>query len=364
MYFNYRVYVFYGLLTIVLSIIAPLWVAVIFLVTLVFLKAILILTRRITISLMRKVVYVLCVLVTIISLSITFKVFFLGLFRVPSASMENTLLPEDVILVNKLAYGPRLPQFLKEYISDKNDTKSQRLNGMTDIKQGDVIVYQTTKSYNVKRCVGLPGEEFKIIEGEVYADGVKLLDKSTVKDEYVFKTDKLNAIDSEKKNGKRLKKTFKQNLSLQEVNQIKKSGNVENIFRVLSVYDSLNTVFSEPKGIEWTIDNMGPFKIPYEGMNVVLDDYTYEIYRKVIETIEATRLLKERGDYFLDGKQITSYTFKEDYVFFMGDNRKKSIDSRYTGFQPVSSIVGKVELVLYSRYEKKFRWKRLVKTVL
>jgi len=42
-------------------------------------------------------------------LAIVFRVFFIEIFSIPSGSMEDTLMPGDKVLVNKLAYGPKLP---------------------------------------------------------------------------------------------------------------------------------------------------------------------------------------------------------------------------------------------------------------
>lgn len=70
-------------------------------------------------------------------------------FKIPSGSMEPTLVPGDLILVNKFIYGLRLPLL---------DT---RLTPGESPQRGDVIVFRLPKDPRIdyiKRIVGLPGD--------------------------------------------------------------------------------------------------------------------------------------------------------------------------------------------------------------
>jgi signal peptidase I len=62
----------------------------------------------------------------------------------------------------------------------------------------------------------------------------------------------------------------------------------------------------------------------------------------------------------IDGKEVTRYTFNQDYYFMMGDNRHSSHDSRYWGFVPADHIVGKGFFIWLSidRGHGGIRWNR------
>jgi signal peptidase I len=85
-------------------------------------------------------------------------------FVIPTGSMEDTLLIGDHLLVDKLAYAPSGPvsRFLLPY---------------SDVKRGDIIVFRypvDIKQTFVKRCIGVPGDRIRIINKQVYLNGVKL----------------------------------------------------------------------------------------------------------------------------------------------------------------------------------------------
>ena len=85
-----------------------------------------------------------------IALALFFVVrsFFIEAFKIPTGSMEGTLLVGDFLLVNKLVYGAELP------------FTSVKLPALRQPRRGDVIVFEwprdRTKNF-VKRIVGMPG---------------------------------------------------------------------------------------------------------------------------------------------------------------------------------------------------------------
>lgn len=86
-------------------------------------------------------------------------------FRIPTGSLEPTLLAGDFILVNKFDYGIRLPVIHK------------KLFGKGEVKRGDIMVFRwpPNPSYNfIKRVIGLPGDKISYINKELYVNGEKV----------------------------------------------------------------------------------------------------------------------------------------------------------------------------------------------
>jgi signal peptidase I len=112
----------------------------------------------------------------------------------------------------------------------------------------------------------------------------------------------------------------------------------------------------------WTIDNYGPIWIPKKGATLQLTEQNYAIYERPIRVYEHNNFEMRNGKFFLNGKEVTDYTFKMNYYWMMGDNRHGSQDSRFWGFVPEDRIVGKAALIWFS-WESGPRWNRLFKRV-
>ncbi len=86
-------------------------------------------------------------------------------YKVEQHSMENTLLPDQYVLVDKLT-----PRF-------------------NDYGRGDVIVFEPPSDYRgdgtpfIKRVIGLPGDMIEIHDGAVYVNDVRLEEPYVRRDE-------------------------------------------------------------------------------------------------------------------------------------------------------------------------------------
>ncbi len=109
-----------------------------------------------------KVVFVAAVLFLLV------RAFFVEAYKIPSGSMERTLLVGDFLLVNKLVYGAELP------------LTGRRLPRLRDPQRGDVVVFQwpedRTKNF-VKRLVGLPGDTLAMRDGVLFVNGARQVER-------------------------------------------------------------------------------------------------------------------------------------------------------------------------------------------
>ncbi|MCX6152009.1 MAG: signal peptidase I [Ignavibacteriales bacterium] len=237
------------------------------------------------------------------------KTFFIEAVRIPTGSMENTLLVGDFLLVNKFIYGPTSPRYIP--LTDI-ELPYFTLPAIKDPHRTDVIVFEypgdrdrlfpEEKVNYIKRCVACPGDTIKIVNKIIYVNGKEF-----------FKPEKLQFTDS------RIQPpTF----------------NDARIF---------------PKGSGWNADNYGPLVVPKSGDVIYLTKDNIEQWRTLINREYGKAAVQVEGNFIkIDGIAVKSYTIQQDYYFAMGDNRDNSADSRFWGFVPRDKIIGKAAIIYWS----------------
>lgn len=237
------------------------------------------------------------------------KILFFEAFRIPTGSMEKTLMVGDFLLVTKFTYGATSPRNIP--FTDIRIPYFQ-LPGFKDPQRGDIIVFdfpgdrdelESKEVVNyIKRCVALPGDSLQVIDKQLYING--------------------------------------------EVYPNPPHAQFDNVKRPEEFVNP--RMF--PKGSKWNEDWYGPIRVPKKGDKIKIDEENYEGWKMFVEkeghkiNMTSDRIIKVDDVELPNGE----YTVERDYLFMMGDNRNNSLDSRFWGFMPVDNIVGEALLIYWS----------------
>ena len=323
-------------------------------------------------------------------LALFVKSFFFDVFTVPTTSMTRTLLPGDVIFVNKLAYGPRLTRtplsipFTTKYIPFTRGWKSYseiirlpylRLPGYASISRNDLIVFNYPmddlfpvdhRTFFIKRCVGLPGENLRIADDLVYADGEAIPEKETFTYPYMVKTNTeietlIHHLGIMEGGRFQNEHTWELYMTAAQADSVRADKGIREIHRMTMPTDGEHSRLY-PWENSRNLSNVSEIRIPKNGEIIELNAKNIALYSPIIEKYEGHSLkVSPEGEIIIDKIPVRQYKVEMDYYFVMGDNRYNSIDSRFWGFLPEDHILGKAEMLVYSSDRDGVQWDRIFK---
>lgn len=331
------------------------------------------------------------------------RMFLLEAYKIPTPSMEGSLLVGDFLFVSKAHYGIRTPMtvvmfpllhntipfFGSESYVEKPALPYFRLPALEKIDRNEPIVFNwpvgdsvylspsrsytaqqvranreaaddvgnaklvtrpiDKKDHYIKRCIAIAGDSLEIRNKQVYVNGVAVENPKHLQFMYQVRSTNLNwgkvADMGIKVPANKIIPFYLDDEQVAALKSMDPAIIIEPVD--MSQYSSGLFPFDETH-YKWTVDNYGPIYIPKKGATVTLTPETISLYRRVIDVYENNDFTEEDGQYIINGVPQTTYTFKQDYYWAMGDNRHNSEDSRAWGFVPHDHIVGKPLFIWFS----------------
>ncbi|MDE5637903.1 MAG: signal peptidase I, partial [Alistipes sp.] len=303
-------------------------------------------------------------------------IFLFQMYVIPSSSMEKSLLIGDYLYVSKAAYGPKMPNtpvampFVHHTMPFSQTAKSfsecvkwpyHRLRGLGRVERNDVVVfnfpagdsvlldnqsvtyYDVVRDYErlfgreegrrrmnaeheiitrpvdkrehyIKRCVAIPGDTLRIVDGEVSVNGAPQQTIAAKQYTYIVSTstpitkyalDRLGVTEYGVYNS-----LYYMTMTKESAEALAAMDNVITIRRFIGNDD----VFPHDGRYRWTQDNFGPLWVPAKGSTVELTTDNLPLYRRIIEVYEGHELaVSDDGTITIDGAPADSYTFAMDY---------------------------------------------------
>ena len=265
---------------------------------------------------------------------------------------------------------------------------------------GDIIYRPVDKRENyVKRCVGLPGDSLSVRNNQVYINGKAAQNPKNMQLNYFVETETpltetmfrnwgvsrddympygqpctvsdpetLSFLGFQPNTNGTYNLVYRFPMTEAMVAQVKKLPSVKKVIVEPEVFGG-TMYYPVDYDNGWTRDNYGPIWIPKRGATIELTPENLALYRRCIKNYENNELEEKDGVVYINGEKASTYTFKYDYYWMMGDNRHNSADSRSWGFVPEDHIVGKPIMIWLSLdkdrslFDGGIRWNRLFRWV-
>lgn len=275
----------------------------------------------------------------------------------------------------ELPYLPSLSPLQQRAVYDKAYALGRSYIAGNAGEYGDIGHRPTDRRENyVKRCVGLPGQTLQIKNRIVYLDGKPNKEPDNVQYTYYVKLrqnlpdELLRELNISMEDLTMLNQYGFMPLTKRACNALKKRPDLVQSITLNTDAPEGDLLYPLNAWTGWTRDNYGPIWIPKKGATLKLTLANLPVYERCIKVYEGNDLQVKGGKIYINGKPASSYTFKMDYYWMMGDNRHNSADSRYWGFVPEDHVVGKPIFIWWSSDPdrhgfKGIRWNRLFRMV-
>jgi len=298
------------------------------------------------------------------------RTFFVQSYLVSSSQMETSLHKGDYLLVDKTAYGIRMPMTLlsipftfdsflgfKSY-SDIIQLKYKRV-GEGKIRRNDIVLFNNPTEIDkpidkrillLSRCLAVPGDTLVGDTDDLFINGEK----------HIFSPDVLNLYRYNIKHEREILSVMNSfDIPLRDVN------NADPVYKniLLSNYEIfiLDQQLSSSYLIEFNAESNNVsyrFAVPAKNMKIKLTDYNIQLYKDIILGENQDKMEWKENQLFNNDIPISEYVFKEDYYWFIADNLYESTDSRQVGFVSERYVVGRASYIVLSSSAGKINWNK------
>ncbi|NDV96200.1 signal peptidase I [Dysgonomonas sp. 521] len=286
------------------------------------------------------------------------RTFLIEPYTISSPQMETLLIKGDRILIDKTAYGVRLPMtiltipftfdniFGHRSYSTKIEAPYKRIFEK-EVSRNDIVLFNNSlesekpldkRSLIVSRCVALPGDTILVENGLFMINNRQYITSPDVMEEYTVNIMALNEV-----------KEIMEEQDIPLRNLKHRSDTVSFVLNRLEAF-IVNESLQDSLSLKSKVDTIRSYRlpVPFRGKTVDINSNSLTMYRQIIELEQGDKIKVSDDMLFINGKEQNSYTFGDDYYWMLSDNKQNSTDSRTLGFIPFSSIIGKARLIWYS----------------
>jgi len=227
------------------------------------------------------------------------------------------------------------------------------------IDRNDVTIFwfpDDTRTMYIKRCIGLPGDSLQIKKSAVLVNATQFTDiplrfkylvttngsgiNSRVLEQHQIGENDYYRLSSDTYQFFLTEKQAKEFRELQFLKKVELSLATEGEPEAM--------IYPKSETLTWNTDFYGPIYIPKKGDKIQLTRKNIDLYLKCIE-FENELVERDNSGLRINGQVETTYQFKENYFFMMGDSRHNSLDSRYWGLLPQELVIGKAMYLYWGR---------------
>lgn len=295
-------------------------------------------------------------LIVAIAIALVIRALVIYPFRIPTGSMENSLLIGDFLLANKFVYGIRTPDWIGiPYTKLGFKVPFWRTPGFREPQRDDVVIFKyprdDSKNY-IKRCIAVSGDTLEIRAKKVFVNGV------------------LSPLPPD---GQYIRPLYSQGMPEPGGGIYPPDAGNRDFYGPVVVPapgDTFHFTLSNKhlwlERFQIMLYEGCRLKLTHDGESVELNLENQHRWQRAIDTYPPE-------DFTVNGAPLNGYihSVTNKHYFMMGDNRDNSLDSRYWGYLPERYVVGEGLIVYWSwdgdlplyRLFNKVRWNRILKLI-